>query len=358
MSLDPLPPWLLPLWGDLVSRKLRLPHALLFSAPEGSGKRLLVEHLARALLCRSPATDGFACGQCPDCQWIASGNHPDLMYLVPESEQGSDEGDETESSDSGKKEKAKSTQILIDQIRQVQASLEVGAGGHAGGRRVVLIDPAEAMNIAAANALLKSLEEPPGTTQFLLVSGAPRRLLPTIRSRCQTIVLPLPARKAASAWLKEAGVKADEALVGFTGGLPLAARRLAQGPLAAVRAQFAKDLVGLRNADPLKLAAEWETRIKAKGALEAGLDMPLLIDWLQRWASDGARVAQGGNARFFADFENDLRRLAQGRSEQWLTCYNELNSHRRVASHPLNLRLFLEEVWLVVRRRIGTSAQE
>lgn len=362
MTPETLPQWLLPLWRDLLERKSRLPHALLLIGPNGSGKRLFAEHLARALLCANPRADGFACGECADCTWLASGNHPDILHLVPASDAVNDEevagGEEGSMVEPARKEKAKSSQILIDQVRELQSSIEIGAGGHAGGRRVIIVDPAEAMNVAAANALLKSLEEPPGSTVFVLLSRAPRRLLPTIRSRCQVLTMPLPDRVVAASWLQAAGGGKNEALIGFCGGLPIAARDLANGPLADARAQLAKDLVNLRTVDPLKLAAEWDARIKAKGAQEAGLDMPLLIDWMQRWVSDGARAAGDGAARFYADYDVDLRRLALGRAEVWLSCYNELGAHRRVASHPLNARLFLEEIWLTVRRRIAAPAQE
>lgn len=358
MMLDPLVPWLVPVCRDLAARRERLAHALLLAAPAGSGKRLLAEHLARAMLCRNDAPQGLACGVCEDCQWIAAGNHPDLFRLIPESEQGDDQDEAEAPEDAGRKDKLKSSQILIDQVRRVQSALQVGVGGHAGGRRVVIVDPAEAMNAAAANALLKALEEPPAGVLFLLVSDAPRRLLATIRSRCQRVALPLPDPAMAQAWLREAGVQEQQALVDFSGGLPIAARRLATGPLAAVRSQLAKDLTGAGALDPLRLAAEWETRIKAKAAQDAGLDLPLLIDWLQRWTSDGVRVANGLPALYFSDFAADLGRLAAGSGERWLACYNQLSRQRRVASHPLNPRLFLEELWLTVWRGTATSSKE
>ncbi|GAB2889692.1 DNA polymerase III subunit delta' [Uliginosibacterium flavum] len=352
MSLEALPDWLMPLWQDLRGRGARLPHALLFCGPEGSGKRLLAGHLAHALLCRTPDAQGFACGACPDCAWIASGNHPDYFCVVPAADLAAEESEDGESAEPAKKEKAKSTQILIDQVRALQASLEVGAVGHAGGRRMVIIDPAEAMNLAAANALLKALEEPTGSTVYLMLSNAPRRLLPTIRSRCQVLDFPRPSPQQAAVWMKQQGIS-NLALLGFASGLPLAARVYAKGVLADARKQFASDLANLAGRDPLKLAADWESRLKAKGAQEAGFTMPILIAWLQRWLSDGARVAEGGSARFFSDYTSELTRQALGRGEAWLAAYREIEAHRRMASHPLNARLFLEELLLTVFRRIA-----
>ncbi|MDP5239447.1 DNA polymerase III subunit delta' [Uliginosibacterium sp. 31-16] len=352
MRLETLPDWLLPLWQDLHKRGTRLPHALLLSGPEGSGKRLFAEHLARALLCQSPDDRGFSCGTCADCKWIESGNHPDMFTLIPAADEAAAEEEGDGGAESGKKEKAKSTQIVIDQVRSLQASLEVGAGGHAGGRRLVIVDPAEAMNMAAANALLKALEEPNGSTVYLMLSNAPRRLLPTIRSRCQVLDFPRPDTGQAVAWMRGEGIE-NEALLGFVSGLPLAARNYAKGVLFEARRKVASDLATLGVRDPLKLSADWESSLKAKGAQEGGFTMPILINWLQRWLSDGVRVAGGHPARFFADYTTDLTRQAKGRSEAWLNAYREIETHRRMASHPLNQRLFLEEMLLSVYRRIA-----
>lgn len=351
MIPEPLPAWLLPLWDELIERQTRLPHALLLCGPAGSGKRLFAEHLARALLCEHPQKDGSACGHCADCTWLASGNHPDFFTLIPAADAGEQEAG-TEGNESGKKEKAKSSQILIEQIRSLQTSLEVGGGGHAGGRRVVLIDPAEAMNVAAANALLKALEEPPGNTVYLLVSHSPRRLLPTIRSRCQVRLFPHPSYGEAVAWMSARGVE-NAALLGFAGGLPIAACDYAKGAFAEIRTRLAEDLTSIRGRDPLRLAAEWESRLKTKAALDAGFNMAVFLDWLSRWLSDGVRVAQGVSPRFFRDYEKALSGLAAGHAEGWLSAYRDVQACRRFAQHPLNLRLFLEDVLLTVYRKLS-----
>lgn len=349
MSLESLPAWLLPSWSALQSRRARLPHALLLNGPAGSGKRLFAEHLARSLLCTSPDQEGFACGTCPDCVWVESGNHPDYFTVIPAADQEADES--AEAAEEGKKEKARSSLILIGQVRALLAALEVGAGGHAGGRRVVIVDPAEAMNVEASNAILKALEEPLGGTIYILVSHSPRRLLPTIRSRCQVIDFPRPARDKAIEWLRGQGIS-DDALLGFASGLPVRARELSAKPVRDARRQLAGELASLAQVDPLKLAADWEARIKAKAAAESGFTMPLLVGWIQRWLSDGVRVANGLKPRFYEDYEKDLQRLATGKAIAWLDAYRAVHAFRRSAQHPLSPRLFLEDMVLALRKTL------
>ncbi|WP_018606223.1 DNA polymerase III subunit delta' [Uliginosibacterium gangwonense] len=347
MSQHALPEWLISLWQDITARRDRLPHALLLTGAPGSGKRLFAEQLCAALLCQHPDSDGFACGQCNACHWLASGNHPDVLRVVPAADQ-EEAGEEGEGAETPtKKEKSRSSQIVIDQVRAIQSVLEVGAGG----RRVVIVEPAEAMNVAAANAMLKMLEEPGQGTVFLLVCHAPRRLLPTILSRCQRIDFGRPSAAQVKNWVAGCGIKDAEALLGFCSGLPLLVERMHQQGLDEARRQFATELVRLPNSDPLKLAAQWETRLKAKDADERGLSLALLISWIQRWLADGARVANGIAPRFYLDYQTELAALSNGRSEAWTACFREFHTYRGVAQHPLNLRLFLEEMLLVLHRR-------
>ncbi len=231
-------PWQTEAWQRLQAQRRadRLPHALLIHGPAGTGKGLLARALAHSLLCREPSPQGEPCGRCRDCTLIAAGNHPDLMEVMPE------EG---------------SRQIRIDAIRAlVEADTLAVEPGRA---RIFIVEPAERMGTAAANALLKTLEEPVPGTHMLLVSHNPDRLPITIRSRCQPLRLPLPAADEAEAWLAEQGVKDAPERLAVTGGAPLAALALDAESVAAwaARRQDLAELAAGR-ADPLTVAERWE----------------------------------------------------------------------------------------------------
>ena len=336
-------PWLQPTWQRLAELGERLPHALLFVGPAGLGKRELAEALAARLLCDAPRPDGHACDHCEPCQWRFTGNHPDLMHVVPaaDAEASRAEGEgEAPARESGGK--AASEQIVIEQIRALQSALSVT--GHHGSRRVVVVDPAEAMNVFTANALLKLLEEPPVGCVFLLVSSAPRRLLPTIRSRCQQWHFARPDAAALAQWSAHAERDAS-ALLAIGGGMPLAAERLAQTGGAAMHARFVRDIGGLHAADVLRLAGQWEAWLKSKEAMAAGFGLPELSDWMLRWGADLLALRLGGRVRFFPAQEGVLAALASRMSVAAASaCYNELVQIHKVSRHPLSLRLVLEDM--------------
>jgi DNA polymerase-3 subunit delta' len=164
----------------------RLAHAYLFVGPAGVGKRRVALALAKAANCLRPLPDGDACGACAACRKIAAGIHPDVPVLTPE------EG-----------------AIRIEQVRMLRE--EVGRRPYEGRRRVVLLDPAEALTEQAQNALLKTLEEPAGATTFLLLARQPEALLPTVVSRCQRVTFgPMPEALIAER-LAATGIAADRA---------------------------------------------------------------------------------------------------------------------------------------------------
>lgn len=166
--IEPLP-WQHSQWSQLQQAvdKGQLPHAILLAGIQGMGKHDFAKRLACALLCEQPGPFDDACGQCRTCHWLKAESHPDLFFITPQ---------------------ADSQSIKIAQIRELQQVIHQTS--HCGGYRIIIIEPAEAMNNAAANALLKVLEEPGDKTLFLLVSHQAHTLLATLRSRCQKLSFP------------------------------------------------------------------------------------------------------------------------------------------------------------------------
>ena len=247
-------PWQAQLWQQLASRPQHA-HAYLLHGPAGIGKRDLAERLMALLLCQSPSVQG-ACGQCKACHLLAAGTHPDAFVLEPE------EADKA---------------IRVDQVRELVSFVVQTA--QLGGRKVVLLEPVEAMNINAANALLKSLEEPSGNTVLLLVSHQPSRLLPTVKSRCVQQACPQPSQSASLAWLAQALPECVEEqraeLLALAAGSPLLARRLhGQGVLEqrALVVEGVKKLLK-QQANPSQLAETWKS-----------LPMLMLFDWFCDWS--------------------------------------------------------------------------
>lgn len=170
-------PWLQQYWQQCTQalRQGKLPHAILLSGSTGLGKFEFARHLAERLLCTGEGD--LACGHCQSCHWFAAGSHPDYKLISPEEDK---------------------KQISVAQIRDLTEALTKTSYGY---YQVVIIHPSEAMNRAASNALLKTLEEPNGQVILILVCDHPAGLLPTIRSRCQEYRLQQPSTEVALAWL-------------------------------------------------------------------------------------------------------------------------------------------------------------
>ncbi|NVF14125.1 DNA polymerase III subunit delta' [Vreelandella maris] len=320
MALSGVMPWHLATWHQLtrLADGGRMPHALLIHGAHGVGKQQLAEALIARTLCAAPADQ--ACGHCHSCAMLASGYHPDLLRVSPED---------------GKR------QIRIDPIREVNRFVSQTA--QQGGYRVIVISPAEAMNVAAANALLKSLEEPGDKTLFILLSDVPSRMLPTIRSRCQQWSLPSVAFEACRGWLIEKLNSADEAYFWWqvAGGLPLLAVEMAAPEERALRHQIHDSFEQLvRGAEPVSEAARLDRQ-----AIDA-------ILWYGiAWLEDLIRLGLSGEAAVLhnPDLEPLYRQAVKnGRVQDWFRLLDYAREQRRllaVGANP-NPQLVLE-AWLV-----------
>lgn len=244
-------PWQQDQWKQLnvqISEQ-RLPHALMLVGPEYIGKYQFALAFAQRLLCLN-VVNSYACGQCKACQLVSSGNHPDLVHIEPE-EQG----------------KA----IRIDSIRRLSSFLDKTAQQN--GWKISIIYPAEAMNINASNALLKSLEEPSKNTLLILVCHTPSRLLATVKSRCRTVKFPIPPATKVRVWLDSmVGIEDNiTELMEYSEGCPLLALQFVKTDLLEHRRQF----------DTLldDLSAQKASAIVAAERCKKH-DVVMMIDWI------------------------------------------------------------------------------
>ena len=313
-------PWQTDSWRALNAAWNRLPHAFLIGGPRGIGKFVFAQAVAQALLCERPAVDGTACCSCVACGWFAEGNHPDFRLVTPESEQ----------AEEAPAKKSLSTTIKIDQIRALSEFFMLSA--HQGGRRIILINPADAMNIAASNALLKNLEEPPAATIFILVAQQPQRLLATLRSRCRIVTLSLPSKEMALPWLRDKGVKNPELLLAQAGLAPLLALDMNEEDYLERRAEFLRSLSNLNIQVALETAEHF-----------AKFELSAVLDWLQKWTYDLVCLKCGDEIRYSLDFAKELKGIVARMDTLKLLRYNSrLIEARRFVSHPLNVQLVLE----------------
>jgi DNA polymerase-3 subunit delta' len=323
--MTPLP-WHETTFARLLRERARLPHALLIHGRQGIGKLAFAQALARALVCEAPRADGAPCGTCAACGWCMAGSHPDWIDVAPAAED-----DESEAPLDG--ERAASREITVKQIRGLADFINLSS--HRGGAKIVLLHPAESLNVNAANALLKSLEEPPPNTFFLLVSHRPHFLLPTIKSRCSQIAAPVPSREAAEAWLAKQSVPNPALALAQSGDAPLLAMQLTDTAWWEQRATLL-DAIAKAHFDPLALA-------------EALRDVPVprLVEWLQKWTFDSVLLKFLGRIRYNPDYAGALK-AAAGRTEalSLIRFHRDVVRMQRVVHHPLNPRLVIEDLLL------------
>lgn len=296
-------PWQNAQWEQMVhcQQSDNLAHAYLLRGLPGTGKLQFAKALAAYLLCMNPQATG-AYGHCKECELLKAGTHPDFTVLEPD--------------DPGRP-------IRIDSIRKLNEFAHKTA--QQGGRRVIILSPAEAMNVNAANALLKCLEEPGEDTIFLLVSARSGDMLPTIRSRCQQLNFATPKRSEAEQWL--ALQLEDSSLVSqlldLTANSPLEAKRFADQGLLEKREALADGIKGLFKGKltPVELAKNWQSA-----------DLTLTISWIIGWLDDAVKLGLNGDP-------SDLRNRDQLKMLEYLARKSDAKA------------LLQEREWLMSQRQ-------
>ena len=331
-------PWLV----EPLRRVLTTPHkahALLLHGPAGVGQFQLASALAQAWLCESAAVPMplRPCGSCASCRLVQSRSHPDLLVLVPEALRESlgwtTSGDDDEGGEerSGKKKKP-SKEIRVEAVR---GAIEFATTTSARGRgKVVVVHPAERMNPVAANAFLKTLEEPAGDARFLLCSAAADALLPTLRSRCQAIALPVPPRAGAERWLAGEGVEEPGVLLDACGGQP---------EEVIVWRSLGIDAAACR-ALPGRVA-------RGDAAALHGLPLAAVVDILQKVCHDAAALACDAPPRYFPAGSV----AGGGRLVELLRWAGELRRVAAEVEHPWGVDLSVESLVQQGREALKTA---
>ncbi|HOK12576.1 MAG TPA: DNA polymerase III subunit delta' [Ottowia sp.] len=320
MSIQSLAPWIARQLQALLAQR---GHAWLLQGPSGLGQFELALALVRAWLCDQPGVEG-ACGQCPSCHGIDVHTHPDLVVLMPETEmlaRGWPLPEKAQAEIDDKKRKP-SRDIRVEAMREAIEFAQRTSGRGRG--KAVLVYPAERMNAVTANALLKTLEEPPGDMRFVLATDAAHQLLPTIRSRCLSHTLAWPEADEVRPWLAAQGVAGEQAaaLLHAAGGRPAEALALAEGKDAARR--WSQLPQALARGEP--------------GAL-ADLPLPEAVARLQKLCHDLLAVQVGAAPRFFDAADLPRQPLPLLALTRW---WQQLAQSARTAEHPLNAGLATE----------------
>jgi DNA polymerase-3 subunit delta' len=306
-TFGPELPWIPEAAAAIASRQRG--HAMLLQGRAGDGVFELAVRLARAALCEAPDPATHPCGVCAACHLMRAHSHPDLRVLLPEAVQlaiGWGAADDGDAEEGGKGKRKPSKEIRIDAVRAAIDWTQTTSGRGLG--KVLLLFPADAMNLVSANALLKTLEEPPAGVRILLVTEDAERLLPTLRSRCQRVVFAGPTPAQARDWLAAQGLPEAGVLLAAAGGQPLVARSLATEGL---------DGAAWRALPKAVAEGRWQP--------PAAMPLPRLREVLQKVCHDAMAVAAGATPRYFpaeslppappwqrlADWSGALARLAR-----------------------------------------------
>ncbi len=324
-------PWLESSWHQLSQyiQQNRIPQALMIVGSAGAGKQQIAEHFSRSLMCSSVLSNGVYCGECDSCRLFDSNTHPDYISIQAE-------------------EKGKDIGIAV--IRELISKLTLKPQFDS--YRVVIINPADGLNNASANAFLKYLEEPTERTCLVLITDKPSRLPATIKSRCQKLVLPEPDQTVAVEWLKQQGVVEQvDLLLRLSKQSPLLAKQFSESTLLTLRSDCFKGWINVAHckADIVELAEQWYKLDKT--------ELEILMFWLISWVIDIIRLAYQSelSVLYNQDLISDLQELAQRLDLKCLyKHYDFLLINQKQLATQLNKQLMFEEIliqWLQINSR-------
>jgi len=316
----------------------RLAHAYLFHGEDAIGKRLTAIRLTQALSCEHPPeTDSLdSCGACRSCRQIEARTHPDFFIIEPDPEQ-------------------TTQQIKIEQVREIEHQIMYRP--LVGERKVCVIDNADRMTIGAANALLKTLEEPPAHSLFLLISSRPAALPATIRSRCQALRFTTPARTQVEAALilKRELPPADARFLAI-----ISEGRIGEALTADVKDTHARRQELVELVRPQSLQSIGSVLSSAEAIAKGGRAQDMLA-WLARWIRDLVLIQVGGD-RDQLLYLDDLATLEayaqQANTDSLLDLLCEIEMTEQRATRNLNLQMALEMILLRLRGAVAIAPAE
>ncbi|KAF3981056.1 MAG: DNA polymerase III subunit delta' [Methylococcales symbiont of Hymedesmia sp. n. MRB-2018] len=320
-DLEQLLPWLDEYWSQLVQviKQQRIPQALLFSGNKGVGKHVLARRFAQALLCLSPSLDGNGCGQCRRCKLFLADTHPDYKMLAP---------DET-----GKA-------ITVSMVRQLTTQLSLKP--QFDGQRVVIINPADKLNNAAANAFLKYLEEPTERTTLILIAEKPTKLPATICSRCQKLFISTPNQSDIEPWLKKHGLLENSKIIlSLSKGSPLLVQQFSENTTLELRQQCFVNWkkLSLAKTNAVEIAAVWCKLEK--------IEVEYLLFWITSWVMDIIKLAHicQSEKLYNPDLLADLQEMTQKLDLKCLYKYYDfLLLSQKQLDTQINKQLMFEEI--------------
>jgi DNA polymerase-3 subunit delta' len=309
-------PWQGEIWSRLAHTRAQnqLAHAWLVSGPHGVGKRPLIAAWVAAMLCGQPNAEGFACGVCGSCKMLLSGGHPDAHLLTLDGHLGLAFNPSLQREDGithwQPEKSSKRKEIAVDGTRSLIDALHVAS--HRQGNKIAVIAPAEDLNRSAADALLKTIEEPTPNTYLILIADQAQSLSPTLRSRCRPLRLGVPPALIVLDWLKsqvpESSAEACSTALSLARGAPfIALEQLQQGEVSpAIGWRAALDEIALGRGDPMKLAAAVDDE-----TVTAFLHccQVWLVDFLRKQVIDGVQISGRKVAQLNNELHDAHRRL-------------------------------------------------